>query len=97
MSADFKELFYTSIYKNMIDIEQMEPAKRGKGRPTNNTSDKFRWRITYLNPASKEPLSSEEYKSVDEVAVRLGTNKGVIYEMHKHPFKRWEFTKVEKI
>ncbi len=70
------------------------------GRPKgsgNKREKKNRWRITYLNPANKLPITIEEYKSVEEVAQKLNISVGVVYEMHKKDKKRYEFIKVDKI
>jgi DNA invertase Pin-like site-specific DNA recombinase len=76
-----------------IEIAQ----KRRRGRPTNNSSNRIRWQVTFLNPANKLPISIEQFKTVDEIAVRLGISVGNVYMMNREPTKRWEYVKVEKL
>lgn len=77
--------------------ESNDKNKKRVGRPKAVEKNEKNWRILYLNPTNKLPIQIEEYKTVEEVANKLGVTTAVVYNMHKMQQKRYEFIKVERI
>lgn len=79
-------------------VQDIVQSNKKSGRPKGSKNKQAkRWRITFLNPANKLPISIEEYSTVEEVAEKLSVTVGIVYEIHKKAKRRYEFTKVEKI
>ncbi len=93
------------IITENIDLtknENLVKEKRKKGRPVKYIGEnpnkyikknKF-WNIIYYHPENNTELLTLKFKTVDEVAQKLGIKKSIVYIIKKKGIKKYNFIKI---